>query len=333
MSEFAGKTILITGATGLIGSNLVDRFMSMGDTTVIALGRNEDKLKSGFADYLDNPRFICAIQDVCQPLCLPDSIMVDYVFHTAGATTSNVINERPLEVIDANLIGTRNCLELLRAQKGKGVSGRLILFSSVTVYGNSFDEDQEVSEEDTHFAPLLDNPYAVYAETKRMSEVLALACSRQYGVDVVMVRLSTVYGPARFYPDSAIYEFIQRALKGEDIILRNSALPRRDNIYIDDALNGLIAVCTKGKSGEVYHISSNGELGNFAAVNEIAEIIAETVNRMYGKMVSVQYETRANSQRKPGVILDNRKTMTLGWYIQTGLSQGIKKTVEKISGI
>lgn len=329
MSEFCGKTVLITGATGLIGSNLVDKFMSMGDVKVIALGRNEEKLKSGFGEYLPNPNFEIVVQDICDPLKLDESKGVDLIFNAAGSMTGEVVNNRPLDVIDANLAGTRNCLDLLYKQKKRGHDGRLVLFSSVTVYENDTDWDKTVKEEDTTSAIRLHVPYAAYAETKRMVEVLALSYCRQYGTDVVIARLSTVYGYTRFPPNTAFYEFISCALNDRDICLKSAGLPRRDNIYIDDAVEGLLAVGVRGVKGEAYNISSNGELGNYASVDEIAEMIAKVADRVYNKNVSVLYETDAKADRATGVKLDNGKLKGIGINIETGLRDGIEKTLSK----
>ncbi len=330
MSCFDGKTVLVTGATGLIGSNIVDRLMLMGDVKVIALARNEEKLEKGFTDYIGNKNFSTIIQDICAPINLPKGVNVDYIFHAAGAMTGEVINNRPLEVIDANLTGTRNCLDLLCEQKKSGHGGRLVLFSSVTVYGNNSNTDRTVLEKDTDVAGTLDIPYAAYAETKRMSEVLALSYCRQHAIDVVIARLSTVYGYTRFPPDTAFYEFIRKALNNENIILKNSGLPKRDNIYIDDAVNGLLLICEKGIKGEAYNISSNGDLGNFAAVDEIAEHVAEVANDIYGKNIAVKYENHSVKDRDAGVRLDNKKIKSLGLEINFSLEEGIDIILSKM---
>ena len=95
MNDFSGKTVLVTGATGLIGSNIVDRFMAIGDVKVIALARNKEKLEKGFSDYIGNKNFDMVIQDICTPINLAKNIKVDYIFHAAGEMTGEVINNRP----------------------------------------------------------------------------------------------------------------------------------------------------------------------------------------------------------------------------------------------
>ena len=329
MNDFSGKTVLITGATGLIGSNLVNWFMSMENVKVIALARNKEKLNKEFVEYIDKKNFSVVIQDICTPINFSKGEKIDYIFHAAGAMTGEVINNRPIEVIDANLIGARNCLDLLLEQKKGGYDGRLVLFSSVTVYGNNSSIDKMVTEKDTGIAGTLDIPYAAYAETKRMSEVLALSYCRQYDVDVVIARLSTVYGYTKFPPNTAFYEFIKKALNNEGIVLKNSCLPRRDNIYIDDAVNGLLLICKNGVKGEAYNISSNGDLENFAAVDEIAETVVTAVNDIYGSSIAVKYENPSTQMRGAGIKLDNTKLKELGFEVKARLITGIEETIRK----
>lgn len=329
MNSFNGKTVLVTGATGLIGSNLVDRLMFEGNVKVIALARSKDKLIKKFSEYMNDKKFEIIVQDICTPINLPDDVIVDYIFHAAGAMTGEIINNRPLDVIDANITGTRNCLEVLYKQKKNGYSGRLILFSSVTVYGNNTSADRTVSEKDTDIAKTLEIPYAAYAETKRMSEVLALAYSRQNDIDVVIARLSTVYGYTKFPPNTAFYEFIKKAKNNEDIVLKNSGLPRRDNIYVDDAVNGLMLICLRGHKGEAYNISSDGDLENYASVDEIAEIVAKISNEIYGNNVTVKYEDPTLKDRSAGIKLDNKKIKELGFKLEYSLSKGIETTICK----
>lgn len=329
MYDFSGKTVLVTGATGLIGSNLVDRFMSMGDVKVFALGRNKEKLVNRFKEYKGSKRFKIVIQNICEQIMLTTDTKINYIFHAAGAMTRDVIHNKPLEVIDANLIGTRNCLEFLKKQKEAGHDGRLVLFSSVTVYGNNTNNDKTVTENETNVAGVLDVPYAAYAETKRMSEVLSLAYYRQYDIDCVIARLSTVYGYVQFPPNTAFYEFIKKALSKEDIILRNSSSPKRDNIYIDDAINGLLLICEKGHKGEAYNISSNGDLENYAAVDEIAEIIAEEAKKLYGNEIEVKYASPISGFRETGIKLDNKKIKALGFKINYSLKKGIDIVLSK----
>lgn len=325
------KVILVTGATGLIGSHIVDNLMKNEQNTVVALSRNEEKLKNGFKEYLQLNNFKYIASDITEDIQDKlDGYKIDYIFHAASPMEGKVIQNFPVNVITPNLNGTINCLEILRKQKEKeNYKGRLILFSSVTVYANATDHDVIVSEEDTNVTEKLDSISAAYSQAKRMSEVIAQAYRRQYDVDVVIARLSTVYGNTRFKPDTAFFQFINTALNHNDIIMNSSGIGRRDNIYIDDAVDGLIKICNLGENGQAYNISSNGDLGNYLAIDEIGQAIIDDVN-LRGANVKLIYRENEQQQRKPGLRMDNSKLKKLGWDIQTNFKEGIHKTISEI---
>lgn len=332
MNEFSGETVLVTGATGLIGSHIVDKLMSQKDVNVIALSRSEDKLRTAFSQYLDDEHFSIIAGDISDGIDLGNTV-VDYIFHAAGPMEGKIIKNYPVSVINPNTIGLENCLDLLVKQKENGHPGRLIVFSSVTVYGNNSSADKTVKEDDTDVTGKLDASNSCYAQSKRISEVIAQAYKIQYDIDIVIARFSTVYGNTRFIPDTAFFEFIKKSKTGEDILVGSNIIPRRDNIYIDDAVDGVLTVALKGECGQAYNISSNGDLGNYAAVDEIAKDSASVANKLYcrtGNGTKVEYKEYQDANRKPGLKLDNCKLKSLGWDITTSLEDGIRKTLEEI---
>jgi dTDP-glucose 4,6-dehydratase len=124
---------------------------------------------------------------------------------------------------------------------------------------------------------------------------------------------------------------MKKAIESKNIIIRNSFLPKRDNLYLEDAVRGLIVVAEKGLKGEAYNISSNNELGNYAAPDEIAEVIASEVNRLKQSSshdIKVIFEYIKTDQRPPGLILNNSKLKALGWNVETDLRTGIYKTAQ-----
>ena len=330
METFDNKAVLITGASGLVGYTLVTRLLKYVDVKVIVCGRNYKKLENTFSEYLSNPSFSIYEHDVSNPF--PNlSSNIDCIFHAAGPMERSIVLNKPVSVINPNLLGTINCMDFLKQQyQNTGVKGRLVVFSSVSVYSNNTTSDVVVSEKDTNMCISLDNPMAVYSESKRMSELIALSFCKQFGLDAVIARLSTVYGYSKNIPDTAFFEFIKNALKGECIRLGNGKFPKRDNIYVDDAVEGLLTM--KGVSGEVYNISSNGKGGNFAAVDEIAEIISSVVANIYGiPRVDVLKPISSVSNRCFGVMMDNSKLIRIGWQLNTAIETGITETVSKMA--
>jgi nucleoside-diphosphate-sugar epimerase len=323
VNYFNHKVILVTGATGLIGSHIVEALLMNEQTHVIALGRSKAKLEATFANCPSKGVLDCVEHDISSPL--PASLgRVDYIFHAASPISGEVIRTCPLDVIHSNLNGTINCLEYLRQQG----SGKMVVFSSATVY--SVETPSHIAkEEDTMYADCIDAPNAPYSESKRMIEVIARAYHKQHGVDILIARFSYVYGYSKNAANTAFYEFIRKALKGEDITMNKSGLPRRDNIYVDDAVEGLLHLCEHGLSGEVYNISSNGDGGNYAAVDEMAMCIAQSANKLHeGFSVNVTFKTQGG-ERPEGLRLNNEKAKSTGWHIVTTIEEGIFATLKK----
>ena len=324
------SAILVTGATGLIGYNLVVCLLA-NKNKVYAVGRKMDKLKSTFEELSTDSNLILIEQNIGDAFpTLEESI--DYIFHAAGPMEGDIIRNYPVNVILPNINGLINCLEYCKAEKeSKDRLIRLIVFSSVTLYNNYTDHDITVSEAETKTAEPVDAISAPYSESKRMSEVIATAYHRQYGLDVLMARFSTVYGPTKNIPNTAFYEFIKKALAGEDITLNSNGIRRRDNIYVDDAIEGLMVIAMKGKPGEAYNVSSNGEGGNYASVDEIALCVAKEARKISDSFcTSINYKSTVG-ERSAGLKMDNSKLQLLGWQLTVNLSKGVISTLNAIS--
>ena len=328
-TTFEEKTILITGATGLLGSHLVKRFLEFKNCRVIALGRNLTKLQDVFDGCEGVGKLTLMEGDVSEgvPALEYD---IDYIFHAASPIAGETIRDYPVSVIRPNILGTINILEYLRHKKKMaGHEGCLVVFSSATVYSNTTDKDRCVSEEETSVADNLDAANAPYSESKRMLEVIARSYHKQYGLNVKIARFSYLYGYSKHAPNTAFYEFMNKTQRKENLLLNSNGAPRRDNIYVDDAIEGLLCLCEKGISGESYNISSNGDKGNFAAIDEIAQVIASSANKnIKGNDMTVLFREK-NTGRKQGLMLNNNKLKALGWNIQNSLEEGIEKTLKK----
>ena len=320
MKRFENKTILVTGATGLIGSNIVHRLMQEDAATVVVLARNKEKILDIFADYTQKPNFKYIIQDIVDPIQSDEQF--DYIFHAAGPIAGDAIRNRPVDVISANLQGTINCLEYLKKQG----TGRMVVFSSATVYGN---KTGTVTEQETELTDTLDSPICAYSQSKRMVETLARAYHAQHKVDVVMARFSYVFGYTKYYPNTALFNFIQTALHGDDIVLNSTSFAPRDNIYVEDAINMLWNVAEQGASGEAYNISSNGENGNFIGMDEMAQEIINSANQLTHLSTKLVKNPLADATRPAGMRMDNTKVKALSASAMTvrKISDAIYDTV------
>lgn len=319
---FENKRVLVSGATGLIGSHLVKKLISE-KAIVTVLGRSEQKIKSVFYNYLECSNFFYVVGNIAESM--PEVGKIDYIFHAASPVSGAEIRSNPVDTISANIDGTRWCLEYLRKQG----FGRMILFSSATVYGNQLLEETSYAEEQTSQADAIHSANTPYSEAKRMIEVMSRAYHNQYNVDSVIVRIGYVYGYVNPKPNTAFYEFISKAISGNDIVMNHSGMGRRDNIHVKDVVEGILIVAQQGITGESYNLSSNGELDNFMAIDEIAEMIVRETNLLNHngniKLILHPFE----GKRNPGMKLNNQKAKDLGWSVNVSLEDGILDTIRK----
>ena len=320
--------ILITGATGLIGYHLVNYLIEDDTTTVYAVGRDLNRLKSTFVEISDKPNLrLCEYGKTLSHL--EDVGHIDIIYHLAGPTSPDDIKNRPVDVIQPNVVGLNAILDYAAHEKWNGYNCRVIVSSSVTVYQNNTNDDIVVSEEDSYSSNIAGDTSLCYSESKRFAEMLAHSYQKQHGVDVIIVRIGYVYGYTKNIPHTTLFDFMNSAIFGEKIEIRNASLPRRDNIYIDDVIRGLLKAAMSAQSGEVINISSNGEKGNFASLDEMASIICEAVyedkNEIATKLIIPEI-----SKRKSGVCADNSKLQQYGWVLGYSLEDGIKKMIADI---
>lgn len=322
---FKNKNILITGATGLIGSHLANKLLEE-KANLILTGRNIKKLDDVFANNNNIQKIACDIT-VDLPNNLPE---LDYIFHAASPISNDDVKNIPVDVIKSNIFGLINCCEFLRNQKEKtGKSGKVIVFSSIAVYGlNSQSTDISLKEEEAYKANSLELINSAYSESKRIIEVIAKSYHKQYNLETVIVRLSCVYGYTKFPPHTPFYEFINNALNDENIVLFNPRIPKRDNIYVEDVVSGLLLIAENGISGESYNLGSNGDEDNFRGMDELAYFVADYINNKLDKNIRV-IEPSDKKDRKPGIMLDNYKIKSLGWKVNTNIASGIEKTVQQ----
>lgn len=311
--------VLITGATGLIGSCLIDMLMlanSKGRSfDVYALGRSLDKLGKRFAAFegMENLHFIET--DIRQPL--NDNIDFDFIIHGASNADPRNYALFPVETMLITLEGATNILNYCKKHLGT----KVIMLSTFEVYGNA---RKDIYDECDSGVVDLNMLRSCYPESKRSMEILTRCYVEEYGVNAVIGRLCSIYGPTMVMDDSKAHaQFIKNALKKEDIILKSKGEQRRTYCYVIDAVTGILCVLSKGTPGESYNISYE------KAVVSIAEV-AQTIAAIVGSKVI--YENPDNVESKgfstpQNCILNNLKLRSLGWTGSYDIKDGMTECI------
>lgn len=317
--QLNGCSMMISGATGMIGSFLIDVLMEKGlDLTVYALGRNAQKAKSRFERWWNDRRFVFVECDINRGVAL-DVKTVDYVFHAASNTHPVAYATDPIGTITTNIIGTDN---LLRFAAEHGTC-RVLFASSVEVYGENRG-DQEKFNEDYCGYLNCNTLRAGYPESKRAGEALCQAYIRQKGLDVVIPRLARTYGPTMLMSDTkALSQFLKKGIAGEDIVLKSEGTQLFSYTYVADAVSGVLYCLLHGECGEAYNIADSA---SDIMLRDLAGIIAGFA----GKQVVFDLPDateRAGYSTATVAVMESEKIRTLGWKAQYTIQTGLERTI------
>jgi len=314
--KLAGRTIAVTGATGLIGASVLRGMAAVNAARglgmqLLALCRRPERM--------DIPGVKAVKYDALAEL--PD-FAADYILHAASNAHPMAFSSDPVGTMQANLLGTMHLLERIRAR-----DGRLLLCSTGEIYG----ESSSIMEygEDSFGAVDPMRARACYPESKRAAESLCAAYHAQYGCDALAARLCYVYGPAITAENSrADAQFLRRAAAGENIVMKSEGGQIRSYCYAADAVGALLTLMLKGEAGRAYNVANPMSV---CSIREYAQTLAELAG------VELQFELPPENERKgyssvSRAVLNPARLMELGWRPVYDLREGLRHTLEIIRG-
>lgn len=314
------KTILITGGTGFIGSNLCKKLIKDENNRIICVDNNYTGSLDNIRELLDNPRFKFIEHDVIEPLNIDEKI--DEIYNLAcPASPPAYQGDRAIFTTKTCVLGAINMLELAKKNNAK-----ILQTSTSEVYGEPLEHPQK----ETYRGNV--NPIGIracYDEGKRSAESLYFDYHRIYGVRIKVIRIFNTYGPMMDPNDGRVVSnFICQALRGEDLTIYGDGSQTRSFCYVDD----LIEIMTRVMASDDDFIGpiNTGNPGEFT-IKELADLVIEKINKQYNKSLKVVYNPLPSddpTQRRPDITLAKTK---FGWEPKIKLSEGLDKTIKYFS--
>jgi UDP-glucuronate decarboxylase len=321
--QFAGATVLVSGAAGFLPAYMVETLLGLGDAKrparVIALVRNRERAMARFGRYGNRRDLQLIVQDVNDPL--PTDLRADVIIHAAGHASPKYYGVDPVGTIAPNVTGTANLLELAR----RSGSRCFLFFSTSEVYGLP----PCVPTPEDSFGAL--DPIEVrscYAESKRLGENMCVAYAHQHGVPAKIVRPFHTYGPGMRLDDGRVFsDFVADVVARRSIVLRSPGTATRSFCYLADAVIGFFTVLLRGEVGQAYNVGNpNGEI----SIRGLAELMVGLFPERGLKVASDELP-RGNDYLVSPVTRscpDIARIRAWGWEPTTGLADGFRRTVE-----
>lgn len=323
-----GSTILVTGATGLIGSQIIKALacrnrICNASIKILACVRNMEKAKVVFADILERAELKIIEGDVTKIFDIKEN--VDYLIHTASATASKEFVTKPVEVIQTAINGTQNFLELAKNKNAKGA----VYLSSMEAFGVVQASDKKAEEKDLGFIDL-ENVRSCYPESKRLSECLCTAYASEYNVPIKVARLSQTFGAGIHYSENRVFaQFAKSALEKRDIILHTTGMSYGNYCYTRDTIIGILLLLTRGCAGEAYTISN--EESN-VRIKDMAQMVAKKLADNNIKVVFDVPESSLTYGYAPDteLHLSSAKMQNLGWKPTVNLEESYRRLMRSM---
>lgn len=323
-----GENVLITGATGLIGTCLIDILMEHNRTSesapihVYALGRSQERLLERFSHWKESPAFHTVVQDIRSPL--PEDLSFTYMINGASNAHPAAYAKDPVGTILINIEGLSSLLSHAVSHHTK----RVLEITSIEVYGQNRGDVEEFTEDYCGFINC-NTARSGYPESKRVCEALCQSYRAQYGLSVCIARPSRVYGPTMLKEDNkATAQFIHNVLRGEDIVLKSHGKQRYSYTYMLDVATAFLTILLRGEDGEAYNIADKNSVVTLGG-------LAESMARSNGCKVVYDIPDAAEAAGYSNLlngVMNAEKLESLGWRPLVHMEEGISRTIHILKG-
>lgn len=322
-NELKNASVLITGATGLVGSLIIKSLVRLNENydfniKMYAHVRNLEKAQKIYNDTnLSNINFI--VSDIREPLNINGRI--DYIIHSASMTASKFFVQYPVETLDISIQGTKNILEFSKENNCKGI----VYLSSMEAFGITDKNLDVVYEDDLGYIDI-HKDRSCYSEGKRVSELYCSIYAHEYSLPVKIARLSQTFGAGILKGENRVFaQFARSAINNTDIVLHTKGKSIGNYCYTTDVIVGIFTILFLGNNGEAYTVV------NDESNISIADMAAMVCNKFStgAKVVFDIPESENKFGYAPDVTmkLSSKKLQQLGWNYTVSLQESYQRLI------
>ena len=320
LEKLEGKSFMITGAGGLIGSFIVDMMLELNkngaNIDIYALDLSTDRLAVRFEDVItDKLHFVSHNVNNEPKFDFP----VDYVIHAASNAYPAAFESDPVGTILSNVVGTNYLLNYAKEHNAK----RFLFVSSGEVYGQCDPALQAFEESLSGYVDPTQSR-SCYPASKRTAETLCVSYTKQFGLETVIARPCHTYGPSATRKDNrANAQFVNNAIAGQDIVMKSRGTQMRSYCYVADCASAMLTILLCGKTAEAYNIANRDAR---ATIADFAHAVAKAADR---KVIFEEPDEAAKAQQTniSYQVLNSQKLYDLGWSGTYSVENGVANTV------
>lgn len=324
-NKLNNSSIMITGATGMIGKFLIDTILYLDEffnlnCKVIAVGRNFEKLKARFSKYINYNKLVFLETDINENIEYDGD--VDYLVHAASSTHPLQYSTVPIETITTNVIALKKLLDFAYKKKVR----RVMFLSSVEIYGQNKGDTDKFDEKYLGYIDC-NTLRAGYPESKRVGEALCQAYIQEKKMDIVIPRLARIFGPTLLDSDTkALSQFIRNGVNKENIVLKSDGKQYFSYLYVSDAVKGMLYCLFEGKNGEAYNICDD----KFnITLKDLSNCIANIVGTKVVFDLPDEIEKNGYSMATLAV-MNSSKVNDLGFKVSSNISERLEETINML---